>query len=329
MGKKINLNERIFVAGGTGMVGSAIIRYLKKKSYGNKSQGGEILAPTSKELNLVDTEAVKSWFQVNQPTVTILAAGKVGGIIDNSSRPTEFILNNLKIQTNVIEASWLSGVKRFLFLGSSCIYPKFASQPICEENLLTGELEKTNEWYAIAKITGIKLCQALRKEHNFDTLSLMPTNLYGPNDNYHPTRSHVMAAFLKRFKHAAFYNLDSIDCWGTGLPLREFLHVDDLASAVVFCLEHWDPESESAPKDKNGEKLNYLNVGFGKDISIKDLAELIADLTGYKGKINWDKTKPDGTPKKLLNIEKIKNLGWYPKIDLKEGILRTLEEISL
>jgi len=329
MGKKINLEEKIFVAGGSGMVGSAIIRSLKKHNYGNKKEGGEILSPTSEELNLAENKNVKEWFRVNKPTITILAAGKVGGILANSSRPTEFILDNLKIQTNVIESAWHSGVKRLLFLGSSCIYPKFASQPISEETLLSGELEKTNEWYAIAKIAGIKLCQALRKQYNFDAFSLMPTNLYGPNDNYHETQSHVIAAFIKRFKVASENNSQTVKCWGSGSPLREFLHVDDLASAVIFCLENWDPSSSSAPKDANGDNLNFLNVGCGKDISIKDLAELIADLAGYKGKIDWDLSKPDGTPRKLLNINKLKSLGWEPKIELREGIQRTLLELNL
>ena len=318
-------NQKVFIAGASGMVGSSIKRAFLK----NKKNNPTILSPTRKECDLSNYNSVDNWLKKNKPNIVIIAAAKVGGIFANKTHPTEFILENLKIQTNLIELSYKYKVDKLLFLGSSCIYPKFAKQPIKEEYLLDGSLEETNQWYATAKIAGLKLCEAFNRQYDFDAISLMPTNMYGPNDNYKYNESHVMAAFLKRFKHAAFYNLDSVDCWGTGVPLREFLHVDDLASAVVFCLEYWDPESESAPKDKNGEKINYLNVGFGKDISIKDLAELIADLAGYKGKINWDKTKPDGTPKKLLNIDKIKELGWYPKIDLKEGILRTLEEISL
>jgi len=328
MRKKINLNDKIFIAGGKGMVGSAIIRGLKKHGYGNIKNGGQILAPSSTELNLLDSQAVKEWFKKNKPSVTILAAGKVGGIIANSSLPTDFILNNLKIQNNVMEYSWLYGVKRLLFLGSSCIYPKNSQQPIIEEYLLKGELEKTNEWYAIAKIAGIKLSQALRQQHNFDSISLMPTNLYGPNDNYHPINSHVIASFIKKFKDAAKANSSSVTCWGTGKPLREFLHVDDLASAAIFCLENWDPDSIDSPRDSEGNILNYLNVGTGKDISIKNLAELIAKLTKYKGLINWDLSKPDGTPRKLLNVERIKKLGWEPTINLKEGIERTLSEMD-
>ena len=328
MQKKINLNERIFVAGSNGMDGSAICRALKKNNYGKKEFGGTLLTPTRKELDLNNSEQVKRWFEINKPTITILAAAKVGGIFANSSKPTDFLLENLKIQNNVIESSWLSGVKRLLFLGSSCIYPKFASQPIKEECLLTGEIEETNQWYAIAKIAGIKLCAALRKQHNFDAFSLMPCNLYGPNDNYDPMESHVFASFIKKFKNASSKKHPSVTCWGSGSPLREFLHVDDLASATIYCLENWDPEFKKFGENEKGDYLSYLNVGTGKEISIKELAITIAKLSGYKGEIKWDLSKPDGTPRKLLNIERIKKLGWEPTINLMEGIERTLSEID-
>ena len=324
MEKKILLNEKIFIAGAKGMAGSAICRSLHKNGYG-RINGSQILKPTRKELDLLDTSEVRKWFEINKPTVVIIAAAKVGGIFANSLYPTQFLLDNLKIQNNLIENSWQAGVKRLLFLGSSCIYPKFAQQPINEESLLTGQLEETNQWYGIAKIAGIKLCEALRKQYDFDAISLMPTNLYGPGDNYHPKNSHVMASFIRKFYEASINSSPSVICWGTGNPLREFLHVDDLGDAVVFALENWDPNSKNAPKDKNNNKLTTLNVGTGKDISIKELAFKISGLLNYKGKIIWDKSKPDGTPKKLLNIQKIQSLGWEPKISLSEGIRNTIE----
>ena len=232
---------------------------------------------------------------------------------DFSKYPTQFLLDNLKIQNNLIENAWRSGVKRLLFLGSSCIYPKFAAQPIEEGLFLTGELEETNEWYAISKISGIKLCDALRKQYNFDAISLMPTNLYGQGDNYHPENSHVMASLIKKFYEASKKLTPSVTCWGTGNPMREFLHVDDLGDAVVFALESWDPNSTNAPKDKDNKPLTILNVGTGKDLKIKEAAIKISNLVNYKGEIIWDKNKPDGTPRKLLNISKIQNLGWAPK----------------
>ena len=321
---KISLNERILIAGATGMAGSAINRALIKFGYGNKVNDGIILTPNRQDLNLLNFQEVFYWFKKNKPTIVIIAAAKVGGILANSNQPADFILNNLKIQTNLIESSWKFNVKRLLFLGSSCIYPKFSSQPIKEELLLTGELEPTNEAYAIAKISGIKLCQALNNQYKFDAISLMPTNLYGPGDNYHPDNSHVMASLIRKFSHASKYSLDSVTCWGTGSPLREFLYVDDLGEAVVFALENWDPNSANSPKDDNGNPLHILNVGTGKDISIKELAEKIAKFTNFKGKIIWDKSKPDGMKKKQLNINKIKRLGWSPKITLDDGIKMTL-----
>ncbi len=327
MAKKIFLNEKIFVAGAKGMAGNAICRALIKKGYG-KVNGGAVLKPKRKELDLLDTKAVQKWFEINKPTVVIIAAAKVGGIFANSKYPTQFLLDNLKIQNNLIETSWRTGVKRLLFLGSSCIYPKFAKQPIKEEYLLTGQLEETNQWYGIAKIAGIKLCESLRKQYNFDAISLMPTNLYGPGDNYHPQNSHVMASFIRKFYEASKNSLPSVSCWGTGNPLREFLHVDDLGEAVVFALENWDPSSINAPKDEKNNTLKILNVGTGKDISIKELAHKISNLVNFKGKIIWDSSKPDGTPKKLLNIQKIQSLGWEPKISLEQGIKSAIESFK-
>ena len=309
------------------MAGSAICRSLIKNGYGI-TNGGKILKPSRKDLDLLDTNKVREWFKINKPSVVIIAAAKVGGILANSKYPAQFLLDNLKIQNNLIENSWQTGVKRLLFLGSSCIYPKFANQPIKEEALLTGQLEETNHWYAIAKISGIKLCEALRKQYNFDAISLMPTNLYGQGDNYHPQNSHVMASFIRKFYEASENSLPSVTCWGTGVPLREFLHVDDLADAVLFALENWDPSSINAPKDQNNMPLNILNVGTGEEISIKELALKISHLFNYKGLIVWDKKKPDGTPRKLLNIQKIKDLGWKPKITLEEGIKAAVESFK-
>ncbi len=326
--KKIDLNEKIFIAGGSGMVGSAVQRALIKEGYGSELKGGLILAPSRNELNLVDEQAINLWFKKNKPTIVIIAAARVGGIIANSSRPADFLLENLQIQTNIINAAWKSGVKRLLFLGSSCIYPKFANQPIEEECLMSGELEKTNEWYAIAKISGIKLCQSLREQYGFDAISLMPTNLFGPGDNYHPIESHVIASLIMKFSRGVSNSKSSVTCWGTGKALREFMHVDDLANAIIFALENWDPSDENAPRDKYGLPLSYLNVGTGKDISIYDLANKIASLTAYSGNIVWDHSKPDGTPKKLLNIDRIKKLGWAPKIKLEEGLKKTISKLK-
>ena len=323
--KKIKIDDKIFIAGASGMAGQAIHRSLLKSGYGNPEKGGAILTPARNILDLSDKNAVDKWLEINQPRVVIIASAKVGGILANTSKPTEFLLENLKIQNNLIEGSWKNKVRRLLFLGSSCIYPKYASQPIEEESLLTGSLEPTNQWYAIAKITGIKLCQALRKQHNFDAISLMPTNLYGPGDNYHPQNSHVMAALIRKFCEASQNSLDSVTCWGTGAPYREFLHVNDLGDAAVYALENWDPNSKNAPLDKNGNPLNILNVGTGNDISIKNLANKIARITNFKGNIIWDHSKPDGTPKKQLKINKLLELGWEPRISLDEGIKETVK----
>jgi GDP-L-fucose synthase len=309
MAALITPSDRIFVAGHRGMAGSAICRALQRAGYSN------LLTASRAELDLEDGPAVQRWFAEHQPTVVVLAAAKVGGIQANNIYPADFLLDNLKIQTNVIETAWRSGARRLLFLGSSCIYPKFAEQPIREEALLTGPLEPTNEWYAIAKITGIKLCEALRRQHGFDAIGLMPTNLYGPGDNYHPTNSHVLPALIRRFHEAAERGDASVTCWGTGTPLREFLHVDDLGEASVFALEHWQPGPEA---------LQFLNVGTGVDITIRELAEAVAATTGYKGEIRWDANKPDGTTKKQLDVSRLRQLGWHAQIPLAEGLTSTV-----
>ena len=298
------------MAGHLGMVGGSICRTLEKNDYKN------ILKVSREELDLTNFEYVSSWFKKNKPDVVIIAAAKVGGIHANNNYPASFLLENLKIQNNIIENSFLNNAKRLLFLGSSCIYPKFSKQPITEDQLLTSSLEPTNQWYALAKISGLKLCEALKKQYGFDAISLMPTNLYGPGDNYEEGRSHVLPALIKRFYEAKKDRLKLINCWGTGSPLREFLHTDDLGEACLFVLEKWRPELNES---------QYLNVGTGKDISIKDLAEEIAKIIGFEGEIFWDKDKPDGTYKKQLDISKIKKLGWQPKISLKDGLRETIE----
>ena len=322
--KKINLNEKILISGASGMVGSSLKRILLKAGYGQEKLRGKLFCPTRKELNLLNYQDVKDWFSKFKPTVVIISAAKVGGIMANSTKPFDFILENLKIQTNLIEISWLFGIKRLLFLGSSCIYPKFANQPIIEDYLLSGTLEKTNEFYAIAKISGLKLCESLRIQHNFDAISLMPTNLYGPGDNYHKSSSHVMASLIRKFVEAKKLNFREVKCWGSGNPLREFLYVEDLAEACLYALENWNPDDSDAPRKKNGEKLFILNVGSDYEISIKQLAEKIANLTFFNGSIKWDRKIPDGTPRKKLDTSKINQIGWKAKTNLDEGIKKTL-----
>lgn len=313
MAPLITSEDRIFVAGHRGMAGSAICRAPQRAGY------SQILTASHSELALLDAYAVQSWFAQYQPTVVVLAAAKVGGIHVSNTYPADFLLDNPKIQTNVIETAWRSGVGRLLLLSSSCIYPKFAEQPIREESLLSQQLEPTNEWYVIAKITGIKLCEALRRQHGFDAISLMPTNLYGPGDNYHTTNSHELSALVRRFVEAADRGDDRVTCWGTGTTLREFLHVDDLGDACVFALQHWQP---------GPEELQFLNVGTGADLAIRELAEPVATATGFQGKILWDTSKSDGTPKKHLDASRLEKLGHTTKTDLQEGIKITTKNSS-
>ncbi len=315
----ISYDQKIVIFGSTGMVGSAILRSFRNSGY------SKILSPSRKELDLLNNDSVKKWFHKNKPDIVIIAAAKVGGIFANNKYPADFLLKNLKIQTNIIETSFENSIKKLLFLGSSCIYPKYSSQPIKEEELLKSSLEPTNQWYAIAKISGLKLCEALFKQYNFNAISLMPTNLYGPGDNYDLENSHVIASLIRRFYEAKFTSQKEVLCWGTGNPLREFLHVDDLADASKFALENWDIRDINAPKDQNGNTLTFLNVGTGEDLSIKNLASLISAIIGFKGDIIWDQTKPDGTPKKQLNISRIKKMGWNPKISLEDGLRHTIK----
>ena len=294
--------SRVYVAGNTGLVGSAIVRTLHWKGYTN------ILSSPSHHWDLRNQMDVERFFRVNEPEYVYLAAAKVGGIGANAYYPGHFIYDNLMIQTNVIHAARKFGVKKLLFLGSSCIYPKHAEQPITEDQLLGGHLEPSNDSYAIAKIAGIKLCQAYRKQYGFKAISLMPTNLYGPNDNYDLDSSHVFPAMIRKFHEAK----DKVTLWGDGSAMREFLYVDDLAEAAFKCMVNYDSE-------------DIINVGTGKDITIKDLAETIADIVGFKGEIVWDTSKPNGTPRKVLNVDKIKSLGWKPKVSLREGIQKTYD----
>ena len=294
--------SRVYVAGNTGLVGSAIVRTLHWKGYTN------ILSSPSHHWDLRNQMDVERFFRVNEPEYVYLAAAKVGGIGANAYYPGHFIYDNLMIQTNVIHAARKFGVKKLLFLGSSCIYPKFAEQPITEDQLLGGHLEPSNDSYAIAKIAGIKMCQAYRKQYGFNAISLMPTNLYGPNDNYDLDSSHVLPAMIRKFHEAK----DKVTLWGDGSAMREFLYVDDLAEAAFKCMVDYDSEE-------------IINVGTGKDITIKELATTIADVVGFKGDIVWDPSKPNGTPRKVLNIDKIKSLGWEPKVSLKDGIERTYQ----
>lgn len=325
----MDIFERIMVAGSNGMVGSALCKLLRKKGYGDQKVGGCILKPSRNELNLLNYSDVKEWFEKNRPSIVIIAAAKVGGILANSSRPFDFIFENIKIQTNLIEISREFKIKKILFLGSSCIYPKYAEQPIKEEALLDSYLEPSNQWYAIAKISGIKLCESLYLQEGINAISLMPCNLYGVGDNYDLTSSHVLPALIRKFQNAKESNQKIVNCWGTGNPLREFLYVDDLAEACIFALNNWDINNKNAPLDNSSKKLAWLNVGSGKEISIKDLAEKIATIIGYEGNIFWDTSKPDGTPRKLMDSSRFKELGWIPKISLEDGIKLAIEDYKL
>jgi GDP-L-fucose synthase len=296
----------VFVAGHRGLVGSAIVRHLEREP------GLEVLAKTRKELDLRDRQGVEQFLKAAKPEVVVMAAAKVGGIHANYQFPVEFLLENLEIQNTVIAASFLAGVKKLLFLGSSCIYPRLAPQPISEEALLTGTLEVTNEPYAIAKIAGIKLCQAYARQYGANFLSVMPTNIYGPNDNFDLENSHALAALLRKAHEAKVSGKPSIVVWGTGTPRREFLHSEDLADAVAFLIEHYDsPE--------------IINVGCGSDVTIRELAELVCDVVGFAGTLEFDSTKPDGTPRKLLDVSKLAKQGWQAKIPLRKGIQSTYE----
>ena len=317
----IDKKDRIYIAGHLGMVGSSIYSLMKKKQYQN------ILVASKKELDLRNFSDVDEWFKVKKPQVVVIAAAKVGGILANSTFPTEFILDNLKIQTNLIELSHKYSVKRLLFLGSSCIYPKFSDQPINEESLLTGSLESTNEFYALAKITGIKLCDALRIQYGLDAISLMPTNLYGPGDNYDLESSHVIPALIRKI-HDAKINNTSVTCWGSGKPLREFLHVNDLANACLYILEKLNLSHSAFETSLKGHPISYLNVGSGEEVSIKELAHTISSVVGFEGEIKWDTTKPDGTPRKLLDLTRLKKSGWQPEINLESGLRSTYEDFK-
>ncbi|MFO7596379.1 MAG: GDP-L-fucose synthase [Desulfocurvibacter africanus] len=296
----------IYIAGHRGLVGSAIARRLRTEGFAN------ILTRTHKELDLLEQAAVRRFFEIEKPEYVFLAAAKVGGIHANDSYPAEFIRDNLLIQTNVIDAAWKSGVKKLCFLGSSCIYPKLAPQPMKEEHLLTGPLEPTNEWYAIAKIAGIKMCQAYRRQYGFSAISLMPTNLYGPGDNFDLANSHVLPALLRKFHEAKEAGAHEVVVWGTGKPRREFLHVDDMADASVHLMQNYDEEQ-------------IVNVGVGQDVTIKELAEHVRDAVGFEGRIVFDPSMPDGTPRKLLDVSRLSTTGWRAKIALDEGIRQTYE----
>ncbi len=300
----LGLDARIYVAGHRGLVGSAVVRALEQRGYRN------LVLRTSGELDLTEQAAVRDFFARERPEAVILAAARVGGIHANNTRPALFLRDNLLIQDHVIDAAHRSGVQKLVFLGSSCIYPKLAPQPIKEDYLLTGPLEPTNEWYAIAKIAGLKMCQAYRREYGFNAISLMPTNLYGPGDNFDRQNSHVLPALLRRFHEARLRGDASVTVWGTGTPRREFLHVDDLASAVLYLLETYDAEP-------------IVNVGWGEDVTIRELALMMAEITGYRGEVLFDPSKPDGTPRKLLDTSRLSALGWRPSIALKDGIEQT------
>jgi GDP-L-fucose synthase len=302
----MEFNSKIYIAGHNGMVGSAIWRTLIAKGYTN------LIGVSSSELDLRNQQAVRDFISVAKPDVVIDAAARVGGILANNNYPYQFLMENLQIQNNLIDAALQGGIEKFIFLGSSCIYPRLAPQPLKEECLLTSDLEPTNEWYAIAKITGVKACQAIRKQFGKDYVSLMPTNLYGTHDNFDLNTSHVLPAMMRKFHEAKENNNAPVTLWGSGTPLREFLFVDDMAQAVVFALENKLPE--------------YLyNIGTGVDLTIKELAETIQKITGHQGEIIWDATKPDGTPRKLMDISKMHELGWKHQIDLEQGIQLTYD----
>jgi GDP-L-fucose synthase len=298
---KLTQDSRIYVAGHRGLVGSAVVRSARSRGFDN------LVVRSRQELDLTEQSAVRSFFDETRPQAVIMAAARVGGIHANNSHPAGFLRDNLLIQDNVIDAAYRSGVEKFVFLGSSCIYPKMAPQPIKEDSLLTGPLEPTNEWYAIAKIAGVKMCQAYRREFGFNAISLMPTNLYGPGDNFDLQNSHVLPALIRKIHEAKARNLQSVEIWGTGSPRREFLHVDDLAEAILYLLQNYDEEP-------------IVNIGWGEDLTIRELAETIMSAIGYRGSLTFDHSKPDGTPRKLLDVSRLNGLGWRPRISLRDGI---------
>lgn len=302
-------NAKIYVAGHRGMVGSAIVRELNRQGYKN------IVTRTHKELDLTDQRAVAEFFEKEKPEYVFLAAAKVGGIGANSAAPADFLWQNMTLEMNVINSAWRNGVKKLEFLGSSCIYPRLAPQPMKEDCLLTSSLEQTNEAYALAKISGLKYCEYLNRQYGTDYISVMPTNLYGPNDNYHPENSHVLPALIRRFHEAKENNTESVVCWGDGSPLREFLYVDDLAELCVFLMNNY-----------SGNET--VNAGSGKELTIRELTEKVADAVGYKGKIEWDTTRPNGTPRKLLDVSKATRLGWTYHTELEEGIPKAYEDFK-
>jgi GDP-L-fucose synthase len=302
--RPLDRSARVFVVGGSGLVGSAVRRELRREGF------TDVVAPGSAKLDLTNRQTVLDWFAAMRPDVVVLAAARVGGIKANATRPAEFLSDNLRIQVNTLDAALEHGVERLLFLGSSCIYPKFAEQPIREEALLTGPLEPTNDAYAIAKIAGILQVQAVRRQYGLPWISAMPTNLYGPGDNFHPEHSHVLPSLMRRFHEAKKSGARRVVNWGSGTPRREFLHVDDLARACLHLIEHYDADGP-------------VNVGTGTDLTIRELAELVADVVGYRGSVEWDTEQPDGTPRKLLDVSRLIALGWAPRIGLREGIART------
>ena len=303
----MNPHSRIYVAGHRGLVGSAIWRELQRQGFKN------LIGRTRQEVNLLDAAAVQTFFADTKPEFVFIAAAKVGGIHANDTQPAAFLHENLQIQNHLIHAAWQTGARKLLFLGSSCIYPKLAPQPLKEEYLLTGPLEPTNQWYAVAKIAGIKLCQAYRRQYGCDFISAMPTNLYGPNDNYDLQTSHVLPALIRKFHDAKTCSAAAVTCWGTGAPLREFLYADDLAGACVFLMQHYSEEQ-------------FINVGSGGEISIRELSELVRRVVGFSGDIVWDKSKPDGTPRKLMDSSRLFALGWKPRVDLETGVRLACED---
>ncbi len=302
-------NAKIFVAGHRGLVGSALVRNLQAKGYTN------LVLRTHAELDLTSQAAVAEFFSTEKPEYVFLSAAKVGGIMANSTAPAEFIYINLQIQNNVIHSSYVNGVKKLLFLGSSCIYPKFAEQPMKEESLLTGILEPTNEPYALAKISGIKMCQSYNRQYGTNFIAVMPTNLYGPEDNFELNGSHVLPALIRKFHEAKISGAPNVTAWGTGSPKREFLYVDDMADGCVFMMENYNPT-----KEENEKGPIFMNLGTGVDVSIKELTEMVKEVTGFDGEIVWDTSKPDGTPRKLLDMSRLHSLGWHHTVELKEGI---------